>query len=70
MSEQQPPARVSFIVFAPLTGQILRTGTCAQTDLHLQAGLGEAVIEGQAEPYLIYRGNLQQHAAGEGGNAA
>ncbi|MDE2086973.1 MAG: ATP-dependent Clp protease ATP-binding subunit ClpX [Xanthomonadaceae bacterium] len=30
----------------------------------------DAVIEGQAEPYLIYRGNLQQHAAGEGGNAA
>lgn len=44
-----PPARVSFIVFAPLTGQILRTGTCAQTDLELQAGPGEAVIEGQAE---------------------
>ncbi|HEX7348956.1 MAG TPA: ATP-dependent Clp protease ATP-binding subunit ClpX [Rhodanobacteraceae bacterium] len=26
----------------------------------------EAVINGQAEPYLIYRGNLQQRAAGEG----
>ncbi|TAN09014.1 MAG: ATP-dependent Clp protease ATP-binding subunit ClpX [Rhodanobacteraceae bacterium] len=26
----------------------------------------EAVINGQAEPYLIYRGNLQQRVAGEG----
>ncbi len=26
----------------------------------------EAVVNGQAEPYLIYRGNLQQRAAGEG----
>ncbi|AIF48379.1 ATP-dependent Clp protease ATP-binding subunit ClpX [Dyella japonica] len=31
----------------------------------------DAVIEGQAEPYLIYRGNLKQpRAAGEGGDAA
>ena len=30
----------------------------------------DAVIEGQAEPYLIYRGNLQQRAVGEGGDAA
>ena len=30
----------------------------------------DAVIEGQAEPYLIYRGNLQQRVAGEGGGAA
>jgi ATP-dependent Clp protease ATP-binding subunit ClpX len=32
----------------------------------------DAVIEGQAEPYLIYRGNLQQQrvAAGEGDAAA
>ena len=30
----------------------------------------DAVIEGQAEPYLIYRGNLQQRAVGEGGGAA
>src|SRR5690348_1616195 len=31
----------------------------------------DAVIEGQAEPYLIYRGNLQQQrVAGEGGDAA
>jgi ATP-dependent Clp protease ATP-binding subunit ClpX len=31
----------------------------------------DAVIEGQAEPYLIYRGNLQQQrVAGEGGGAA
>jgi len=31
----------------------------------------DAVIEGQAEPYLIYRGNLQQQRiAGEGGDAA
>jgi len=30
----------------------------------------DAVIEGQAEPYLIYRGNLQQRAAGDGGDAA
>ena len=30
----------------------------------------DAVIEGQAEPYLIYRGNLQQRAGGEGGDAA
>jgi len=29
------------------------------------------VIDGQAEPYLIYRGNLQQQRiAGEGGDAA
>jgi ATP-dependent Clp protease ATP-binding subunit ClpX len=31
----------------------------------------DAVIEGKAEPYLIYRGNLQQQrAVGEGGDAA
>ncbi|SFS19389.1 ATP-dependent Clp protease ATP-binding subunit ClpX [Dyella sp. OK004] len=30
----------------------------------------DAVINGQAEPYLIYRGNLQQRVAGEGGDAA
>jgi ATP-dependent Clp protease ATP-binding subunit ClpX len=30
----------------------------------------DAVIDGQAEPYLIYRGNLQQRIAGEGGGAA
>ena len=30
----------------------------------------DAVIDGQAEPYLIYRGNLQQRVAGEGGNDA
>ena len=30
----------------------------------------DAVIDGQAEPYLIYRGNLQQRVAGEGGDAA
>jgi ATP-dependent Clp protease ATP-binding subunit ClpX len=32
----------------------------------------EAVIEGQAEPYLIYRGNLQQQAriGSESGDAA
>ncbi|WP_176167751.1 hypothetical protein [Luteibacter sp. 22Crub2.1] len=30
-----------------------------------------AVVAGQAEPYLIYRGNLQQQRiAGEGGDAA
>jgi len=29
----------------------------------------DAVIEGQAEPYLIYRGNLQQRVAGDGGAA-
>ena len=30
----------------------------------------DAVIDGQAEPYLIYRGNLQQRVAGDGGDAA
>jgi len=30
----------------------------------------DAVINGQAEPYLIYRGNLQQRVAGEGSDAA
>jgi ATP-dependent Clp protease ATP-binding subunit ClpX len=30
----------------------------------------DAVIDGQVEPYLIYRGNLQQRVAGEGGDAA
>jgi ATP-dependent Clp protease ATP-binding subunit ClpX len=30
----------------------------------------DAVIEGQAEPYLIYRGNLQQRVASDGGDAA
>lgn len=49
MREQQPPARVSFVVYDPKTGQILRTGNCARTDLHLQAGAGEEVIEGLAE---------------------
>ncbi|MDE1894020.1 MAG: ATP-dependent Clp protease ATP-binding subunit ClpX [Xanthomonadaceae bacterium] len=30
----------------------------------------DAVIDGQAEPYLIYRGNLQQRVASDGGDAA
>jgi ATP-dependent Clp protease ATP-binding subunit ClpX len=30
----------------------------------------DAVIDGKAEPYLIYRGNLQQRVAGDGGGAA
>ena len=30
----------------------------------------DAVIDGQAEPYLIYRGSLQQRVAGEGSGAA
>ena len=30
----------------------------------------ETVIDGQSEPYLIYRGNPQQRIAGEGGDAA
>ena len=30
----------------------------------------EAVINGQAEPYLIYRGNLQQRVAAAEGDAA
>jgi len=30
----------------------------------------DAVIEGQAEPYLIYRGNLQQRVASDGSDAA
>jgi ATP-dependent Clp protease ATP-binding subunit ClpX len=30
----------------------------------------DAVIEGQAEPYLIYRGNLQQQRIGGDGDAA
>jgi ATP-dependent Clp protease ATP-binding subunit ClpX len=30
----------------------------------------DAVIEGQAEPYLIYRGNLQQQRIGSDGDAA
>ena len=30
----------------------------------------DAVIEGKAEPYLIYRGNLQQRVASDGGDAA
>jgi ATP-dependent Clp protease ATP-binding subunit ClpX len=30
----------------------------------------DAVIDGKAEPYLIYRGNLQQRVANEGSGAA
>jgi ATP-dependent Clp protease ATP-binding subunit ClpX len=30
----------------------------------------DAVIEGKAEPYLIYRGNLQQRVASDGSGAA
>jgi ATP-dependent Clp protease ATP-binding subunit ClpX len=30
----------------------------------------DAVINGQAEPYLIYRGNLQQRVASDGSDAA
>jgi ATP-dependent Clp protease ATP-binding subunit ClpX len=30
----------------------------------------DAVIDGQAEPYLIYRGNLQQRVGAEGSDAA
>lgn len=37
----------SFIVYNA-TGKILRTGTCADTDIVLQAGDGEQVIEGVA----------------------
>lgn len=34
------------------TGDILRTGTCVNSDLDLQAGKGEFVIEGQAHDEL------------------
>jgi tRNA(Leu) C34 or U34 (ribose-2'-O)-methylase TrmL len=30
-------------------GNILRTGTCAESDLSLQAGIGETVVEGVAD---------------------
>ena len=47
--EAAPPRRVPFVVYDPATGTILRTGTCAQTDLRLQAHGTEAVIEGVAD---------------------
>ena len=52
MNEDQPspPKRVQFVVYETATGIILRSGTCAETDLHLQAiGLGESVIEGEGD---------------------
>ena len=51
LQEPEPasPRRVSFVVYDQATGTILRTGTCAETDLHLQAHGTEAVIEGVAD---------------------
>lgn len=50
----QPPRRVQFIVYRPETGQILRAGTCAATDIDLQPNIGEAVIEGEASDDAHY----------------
>lgn len=47
--EAAPPRRVPFVVYDPATGTILRTGICAETDLHLQAHGTEAVIAGEAD---------------------
>ena len=41
----------SFIVY-DTNGDILRTGTCVDSDLDLQAGDGEFVIEGKADDEL------------------
>jgi hypothetical protein len=40
---------VHYTVFDPATGEILRSGTCPADMLRLQAGSGEAVIEGDAD---------------------
>jgi len=39
----------SFVVYQPATGEILRTGNCSPAALALQAGPGEAVMEGDAD---------------------
>lgn len=38
-----------FTVFSP-TGEILRSGSCQEEDLLLQAGAGELVIEAKSDP--------------------
>lgn len=38
----------SFIVYSTATGEILRTGSCPDADVALQAGVDESVIEGKA----------------------
>lgn len=59
-----PPRRVQFIVYDPATGAILRTGTCAETDLHLQAHGAEAVIEGEADDarHAVQGGQIVERA--------
>lgn len=42
---------IGFIVYNS-AGDILRTGTCVDTDLDLQAGDGEFVLEGEADDEL------------------
>ncbi|WP_151718683.1 hypothetical protein [Gemmobacter serpentinus] len=49
-----PPRRVPFVVYQPETGQILRAGTCSETDIDLQPNLGEAVLEGEASDDTHY----------------
>ena len=62
--EAAPPRRVSFVVYDQATGTILRTGTCAETDLHLQAHGTEAVIEGEADDarHAVHGGQIVERA--------
>ena len=46
----------SYIVYSP-SGNILRTGFCAETDVTLQARAGEQVIVGQANDLTHYIDN-------------
>lgn len=63
-TEAAPPLRVPFVVYDPATGTILRTGICAETDLHLQAHGAEAVIEGEAddERHAVRGGQIVERA--------
>lgn len=50
---------MNYFVADDLTGRILKTGSCAQIDLALQAGSGQTAIEGTAsEDQYILSGEL------------
>ena len=43
-----------FIVYAPVTGEILRAGCCNDYDYPYQAEPGESIMEGSADDMLQY----------------
>ena len=47
-----------FIVYDPATGTVLRAGTCQDSDLAVQAGAGEAVMEATANAITVAEVNL------------